>query len=197
MCSACNTTRTQAADREFDHFHQAAYALISRADDPALIFDEQRYEKGSEAYLSVFRYFAKLLCCHLAEIGAPRPRHISRFALGDNKINCVWLAVDQDWAYKQRLCELGEHPYAAHGGLVVYGNKKTGAPNAFHSTLTIGPLRYVFFSRLNVLGQLELRLCHRTFYDWCREQVQKAMKHPLSATEKLLLGLSAEEPHDE
>lgn len=194
ICSPCNTARTQAADREFDRFHQAARALIAQREDPKLVFNNERYAVGSENYLNVFRYFAKLLCCHLAELGAPRPRHMSRFALGQTSTNCIWLAVDEDWAYKQVSAERGPHQYAAHGGLVVYGDKKTGGANAFHSTLTVGPLRYVFFSRLNWFEQLELRLSHREFFNWCRAQVQKAMDQPISATDSLTLGLSVEEP---
>jgi len=81
----------------------------------------------------------------------------------------------------------------AHGGLVAYGHKKSGGPRAFHSTRTVGSLRYVFFSRLNWIERLELRLAHPKFYGWCREQTHKAMDEPLSAKECLMLGLMAED----
>jgi hypothetical protein len=193
ICGPCNTARTQAADREFHHFHQVARVLIRQGINPKLAFNDKRYVVGSESYLNVFRYFAKLLCCHLAELGAPRPLHMSRFALGQTRINCVWLDVDEDWTFKQTLFEFGPHQYAAHGGLVVYGDKQTRFPKAFHSTLTIGPLRYIFFSRLNWFERLELRLSHRKFFNWCRAQVQKAMDQPLPAADLLRLGLSVEE----
>lgn len=194
MCAPCNNTRTQPADNEFDLFHKTARELMVNGRDPKLVFEDKRYKVGSAAYLNVFRYFAKLLCCHLADVGGPCPRHLSRFALGQASINCVWLDVDHDWVYKQTSTEFGTHQYAAHGGLVVYGDKKTGGPNAFHSALTVGPLRYVFFSRLNRFERLELRLVHREFYDWCRTEVRRSIDQPIADTDRLRLGLPVSEP---
>ncbi|MGX9178685.1 hypothetical protein [Mesorhizobium sp. BHbdii] len=196
MCGPCNNTRTQPADREFDFFHKAARELMARGEDPKLVFKDKRYEVGSETYLNVFRYFAKLLCCHLADVAGPCPQHLSRFALGQARTNCVWLDVDHDWTYKQISAEFGAHRYAAHGGLVIYGDRKTGGPNAFHSTLTVGPLRYIFFSRLNLFERLELRLVHRGFYDWCRTQVQTSVDQPIAETDRLRLGLPAVKPSE-
>jgi len=161
ICEPCNNARTQAADREFDRFHQAVSARIANNEDPKLFFDDERYSLGSDAYLNVFRYFAKLLCCHIADVGAPRPLRMSQFALGEASSNCIWLKIDEDWDYKQASAQLGAHQYAAHGGLVVYGHKKTGGAKGFHSTLTVGRVRYIFFSRLTSLEQLVLRICHR------------------------------------
>lgn len=193
MCANCNNSLTQAPDREFDRFHAAAKALIAKGEDPKLVFDCKKYENGSAAYLDVFRYFAKLLCCQLAELGAPRPIHMSSFAMGQNHTNCVWLDINKDWIYQKSSSEFGSHQYAAHGGLVIYGDKKSGAPNAFHSTLSVGSLRYVFFSRLNWFERTELRLNHREFYDWCRAKVEEAKHEPLSEEDLLKLGLAATE----
>jgi hypothetical protein len=190
MCAVCNNAKTQAADLEFDMFHEGARTLLAAGKDPKLVFDDRRYAIDSTPYLNVFRYFAKLLCCHLAELGAPRPIHMSRFARGIEDANCVWLDINEDWTYKQTSAEFGAYRYAAHGGLVVYGDKKTLGANAFHSTLTLGSLRYVFYSRLNWIERLELRWGHRAFYDWCREQVNDAVNQPLSDVERLKLGLA-------
>jgi hypothetical protein len=190
MCSACNGARTQAADREFDQFHKAARKLLDSGADPKLVFEDQRYAVGSAAYLKIFRYFAKLLCCHMAEVSAPRPWRMSRFAIGQLDANCVWLDVDEDWTFRQIIAEHGVSQYAAHGGLVVYGNKRTKGANAFHSTLTVGPLRYVFFFRLNWLERLELRLVYREFDQWCRKRVEEAVDQPLSQQDRLRLGFA-------
>jgi hypothetical protein len=40
---------------------------------PELAFNSPQYEIGSERYLNVFRYFAKIFCCHVAESFGPRP----------------------------------------------------------------------------------------------------------------------------
>jgi hypothetical protein len=190
VCARCNNERTQAADNEFDRFHQVASSLLANGDEPRLVFNQSQFAFGSAAYLNVFRYFAKLLCCHLAELKAPRRIHLARFALGRVHKNCVWLNVGRDWTYAQLSAEIGPLEYAAHGGLVVYGDKKTGEPKAFHSTLTLGPVRYAFFSRLIVLERLELKFAHREFFEWCRAQARIALQNPLSNTELLDLCLS-------
>lgn len=189
MCATCNSSQTQAADREFDRFHVAAKAALDAGQDPADVFGDPRYEIGSAPYLNVFRYFAKLLCCHFAESGAPRPLQLARFAIGQNSANCVFLGVDRDWTYDQLTGEYGPMQYAAHGGLVVYGHKRTGHATGFHSTLTVGPLRYTFFCRLNWPAQLVLWLRHREFSAFCRGQVKSAVGQPLSETERLALRL--------
>lgn len=83
----------------------------------------------------------------------------------------------------------GEHQYAAHGGLIVYGHESSGNANAFHSTLTVGPIQYVFFMRLAGLERLELRVLYPEFYRWCREQVELAKNSPLSKEERKSAGL--------
>ena len=189
ICKQCNNRRTQPADREFDQFHSRVETLHREKRRPEEIWAEPKYLVGSEAYLNVFRYFAKLLSCHLAEVKAPRPRRLANFALGKATHNSVWLAVGTDWTYGQYVEQLGEHQYAAHGGLVVYADKKSGHPNAFHSTLTIGPIQYVFHMRLAPLEVLELRLAHQGFMNWCLEQTTKAAETPLSREERLAPGM--------
>lgn len=189
VCRTCNSERTQAADREFDRFNRSARKLLESGRDPVEVFEEARYKPESPEYLNVFRYFAKLLCCHVAEVNGPIPLHMARFAIGQASRNCVWLAVDRDVTYAEAVQAMGEHQYAAHGGLVVYGDKNTGEANAFHSTLTVGPLRYVFHSRLNWLERLELRWAHREFRNWVREQTSAARTQPLTDAEKRRLGL--------
>lgn len=70
--------------------------------------------------------------------------------------------------------------YAAHGGLVVYGDRRSGAANAFHSTLSFGPLRYVFWTRLTWPERMALRIAHPQFDGWCKAQVRAAEKNPIS-----------------
>jgi len=189
ICEACNTSRTQQADREFDNFNQIARDYISKDQDPAKVFKLPQYQKHTEAYLNVFRYFAKILCCQIAEVEAPRPKRLSNFAIGNTATNYVWLAVQRDWTYGQIKEHLGEHQYAAHGGLIVYGSKTSGNANAFHSSLTVGPIQYVFYMRLAWVEKLELKILYPNFSKWCREQVENARQSPLSTEEKLTLGL--------
>ena len=179
LCAKCNGSRTQAADREFDHFHSSAYQLTKVGEDPTILFQNRRYTKGSSAYLNLFRYFAKLLCCHMADTKAPRPVHMSRFAIGQSNNNCVWIKIDQDWRYKQISRTIGDLPYVAHGGLNVYGDARTNAPTGFHSTITVGTLRYVFFSRLTWLERCALRFSHPQFHSWCSQRIVETAEAPM------------------
>lgn len=189
VCEPCNTSRTQASDKEFDKFHDAARHLLDTEQDPLEVFREPRYAIGSEPYLNVFRYFAKLLCCHIADAGGPRFIALSHFAIGKIDHNIVSLAINKDWTYQEASRWIGQHQYAAHGGLVIYGRKRTGEPTGFHSTLTVGRLQYVFYVRLNWFGRLDLKLRQRKFYDWCVENSRLAEANPFSSSERKRLGL--------
>ena len=188
LCKPCNTARTQAADKEFDRFHAAARKLLDAGRDPRGAMESSQYTLGSEPYHNVFRYFAKLLCCHIADVGGPRFLALTRFALGEIDRNIVSLAIKRDWTFQEASRWMALHQYAAHGGLVVYGHKKTGSPWGFHSTLTIGPLQYVFFVRLNWIGCVVLRLQQKEFHDWCREKAKEAQLDPLTPNERKRLG---------
>lgn len=188
VCGDCNGNSTQPADKEFERFHREARGFLDRAEDPAQVFELARYARGTTAYLNVFRYFAKLLCCHMAEVGAPRRHLMAKFARGLLDANCIWLSVDADITFKLAV-DHGLTQYASHGGLTVYGDKDTGGANGFHSTLTIGPIRYVFFSRLNEFEQWALILAHPKFHKWCRERVEAAKLDPMSRIDQVRLGL--------
>ncbi|MGH6808945.1 MAG: hypothetical protein ACREEJ_19205, partial [Ensifer adhaerens] len=83
MCKRCNNERTQAADKEFVRFHNMVRQQMQNGFDPSQIFAEPYYQVGAPRYLNVFRYFAKLLCCHVAESNGPRRLHVARFAMGE------------------------------------------------------------------------------------------------------------------
>lgn len=189
ICRTCNSERTQAADREFDNFHRLARAKLNKGEDPSEVFELDRYAEGSEAYLNVFRYFAKLLCCHIAGVHGPRSFRLSRFAISEVDANCVWLDVDRDIIHQEFSQVHGEHQYAAHGGLAIYGHKKTGDATGFHSTLTIGPMRYVFFTRLTWVERMELRFSHPKFREWVKSKTADAVEEPLSEQDIQRLGL--------
>lgn len=188
LCADCNGARTQAADREFDRLHSLTLKLIEVGEEPIKAFENPRYLRGSTSYLNLFRYFAKLLCCHISDVGAPRPIHMSRFAVGEVHTNCVWLRVDKDWTYQRSSQVIGPHSYAAHGGLSVYLNKKTGFPTGFHSAISVGPVRYVFYSRLTWLQRQAIRIFYRQFCKWCIERAESDTE-PMSLERKMRLGL--------
>ncbi len=192
ICEACNTSRTQQADREFDHFHELAMKKVECNEDPLSIFDMERYSKDSAPYLNVFRYFAKLLCCHIAEVNGPIPTTLAEFVIEENSFNRIWLEVKIDPTYHYVLSYIDELQYAAHGGLIVYGDKNTSEANAFHSTITVGPLQYVFHIRLENFEKMEIRDNYPDFLEWCKSKVEAAKENPIPENILSQLGLKDE-----
>jgi hypothetical protein len=191
VCEDCNNARTQPADFAFDEFNAKASSLLKCGLDPAGVFDDPRFSlSGGHLYLNVFRYFAKLMCCHLAEMGAPFYKEIADFAIGISDANFVLLSVDADVAYQRMQERLSSASYAAHGGLIITGDKLSHAPTSFYSTLTIGPVRYCYQIRLNELGQILLSIEHPAFYDWCKRKVSDAIDSPISDEDREILGLT-------
>lgn len=193
ICEICNTSRTQQADREFDFFHGLAMEKIKTNESPLSAIESARYAEGSEPYLNLFRYFAKLLSCHIAAVCAPIPIELAKFAIGESRINRIWLQIKSDPTYHYAISHIGEHQYAAHGGLIVYGDKSTSEPNAFHSTITIGPIQYVFHTRLNAIEKMEIREKHPDFLEWCISKVEEAKSNPIPENTLWQLGLRDEE----
>lgn len=195
ICEDCNSARTQPADTAFDEFHAEASSLLKRGLDPAGVFNDPRFSSsGGSLYLNVFRYFAKLMCCHLAEMGAPLYEAIADFAMGIGDENFVLLGVDADVAYRRMQQEVSSTSYAAHGGLIITGDKLSTAPTSFYSTLTIGPVRYCYQIRFNELGQSLLRIEHPRFYAWCENRIRDAIESPMSDEDREILGLWPKAP---
>jgi len=153
VCGECNSARTQPSDFAFDTFHKCVTTCIENGETADEALFDPRFCAGGALHLGVYRYFAKLLCCHLAQIGAPRQDALSGFAIGFTNTNCISLSVDQDPLYRRMRSDSSDFAYAAHGGLVLIGEGESKYPTAFHSTLTIGAVRYIFEARLTKAGQ--------------------------------------------
>lgn len=174
ICETCNTSRTQQADREFDNFHNLAVEELKINKNPELAFNNPRYIKASACYLNLFRYFAKLLSCHIAAVDAPIPATLAKFAIGESNINRIWLQIKTDQNYTSLASCVGEYQYAAHGGLIVYGDKDTSEPKAFGSTITIGPIQYVFYTDISLLEKAEIRESWPEFLELCITKIEEA-----------------------
>lgn len=194
ICEACNTSRTQQADREFDHFHNLAMKKVKSNKNPLSIFEMDRYAVGSAPFLNLFRYFAKLLCCHIAEVNGPIPTTLAEFAIAKNSFNRIWLEVKTDPTYKYVDTPNENRQYAAHGGLVVYADKNTNEANAFHSTVTVGPVQYVFHFRLESFEKVEIRDQYPDFLKWCSSIVGDTKENQIPENTLVQLGLKGE--HD-
>lgn len=189
VCAECNSSRTQASDREFDRFHLLVSEAIARGDSPESVFSFSEYDLDSEKYLNVFRYFAKILCCHVAESGGPRPFVVSEFSIGESNWNVISLHIDADPTYQLYQARLGEHKYAAHGGLIVPVNAETGLPSSFRSSITLGPVRYIFSVGFDARVGEALRIFHHDFWLKCEAAYREALANPLSDEQRKFLGV--------
>lgn len=189
ICSLCNGSRTQPADQEFDQFHTLVSSLLSEGRDPSEVFSMPQYNLDSEAYLNVFRYFSKILCCQIAEAGGPRPLEVCEFAIGKKSRNIIFLHIDADPIYQTYRDTYGEHGFAKHGGLIVPLDSKTHNPTRFQSSLSLGAVRYFFEVRFNAFVGSELRKFHHGFWLKCEAAYQEAIKNPLSDEQRYRLGI--------
>jgi len=167
ICQPCNSARTQPADQEFDRFLARAMSLFEAGENPSGAFALGNYIEGSSAYLNLFRYFAKLICCQFADAGGPRPHRLAQFAVGDSEWNCVWLSMDTD-SDPVKLRAVGLHKYASHGGLAVIRDKRDPLPTKFHSSMTIGSMRFLFWFCLSSDERLDLQEFHPHFLAKCK-----------------------------
>jgi hypothetical protein len=172
ICDVCNGTRTQTADRAFNEYHKLAYTTLKQRDISHWkdgIFEPPEFSYGDKKSTKLFRYFSKILCCRLAESQGPIPISLAKHAIGEFDQNRVWLQVRRDPIQERFAQQFGEWPYAAHGGLVVYANRRGRQPTGFHSSISIGVVQYVFWFRLHWAEQIELRLAHEKFCRLCRD----------------------------
>lgn len=176
LCRECNSVSTQPPDKEFVHFHQIASELHLEGRDPGGVFNLERYNADSEPYLNVFRYFAKLLACHIAESEGPRSLHIASFANRKSNFNPIKLFIDTDPFYHEYAALSGDRGFAAHGGLVVKANQKTKLPSGFQSSLSLGSIRYNFWVEFSPLVAVALKLFHREFFRKCEAAYQEALR---------------------
>jgi len=191
LCELCNSARTQPPDRAFERYNNEAQRLHQQGQHPSHANKLAGFAEGNPFYLDVFRYFAKLLSCQLADADLPRPRRLSQFAIGLSNHNPVWLATEEDSSYLDNASVHGSHKGAAHGGLVVYGDTEKRCANAFHSTLTVGPIQYVFFIRLAGIERLEFQLLFPSAHKWCQAQIDLYAGNPLDRQKMRKLGLSS------
>lgn len=189
ICMVCNGTKTQPADREFDRFHTQVSKNFENGLPFETIFEHDDYALNSIKYLNVFRYFSKILCCQIVDAGGPVSIDLSRFALGETHQNIINLNIDHDWYFKKINSEFDVKKHASHGGLIVYGDKDTGLTTAFHSTLTIGAIRYIFYAKFGLLIGLELCFIAPEFSMKCKNSVTNST---MTKDERLHAGLASQ-----
>lgn len=174
LCEICNTSLTQPADFEFDAFNTLVKKNSKKGWESSEVFKLPEYAKETESYLNIFRYFAKLLCCHLSDIDAPVPRRLSSFSINKDNFNQqIWLEIKNDPIYENLSEQIKDLQYAAHGGLTVFVDKLTYIPRKISSSLTIGSIQYIFHVELSAPEQQELETNHTEFFELCKSQAEK------------------------
>ena len=188
ICGKCNSSRTQAADIEFDRFRGLVEEIWNKKGDLNTAFKQKRYAENREAYLNVLRYFAKLLCCQAAAAQAPIPKRVSRFTIGTSDANPILVSIGLDWEHQQISRVLGSCQYASHGGFLVFGDPTSKALHRLHSSFTIGPIQYAYWIHLEPTEETELKHLHPHFYNQCQE-VLKSTDRPSSEVTERRVGL--------
>lgn len=171
LCSRCNSERTQAADRAFDQLHECL--LARRAHGLPLVDADHRPLCSMEAKVQTdsFRYFSKILCLYLAEVGGPRPKALAAFAIGVSDRNCVKVRVVEDPTYESDLALLGTQGFASHGGLLFGFNPGLTRVEDMQSAIAVGGIRYEFWVRLRWMAALELELSYSELIRLARQQI--------------------------
>ena len=183
ICHACNTTRTQSADRAYDRVVGALeQANIEQSEIDAAV---QSCLRSGDA--DAFRYFGKLLGCQIADAGHPIPRRLSRFVAGEIRNAPLHLWARPDATYADMATERGgEIQYAAHGGLVVLTKKPKFLPVGYASTTTIGPIQFHYRYSFGTIEQMAIK-SRREFTAECARAVAE---HPMTALDFRKYGYS-------
>ena len=174
LCKECNSSRTQSGDRAFDQLHAGLKQL--RDGGVALTGQDGRpnVPLPAEVERHYFRYFAKLICCFLVEVGGPRSKSISSFAIGRSEHNPIYLRVRRDDEYEANLVALRTHGFANHGGLSFRFDSQKRWVNSIESSLSVGGIRYDFWVQPNSLARLE-------FHFRCRDLIRIALDNIVKA----------------
>lgn len=196
LCGDCNSTRTQPADRAFDGFKQRAAEKLASDPGAESVFPEESYPEGASETLNVFRYFAKLLCCQIADSNGPRLPVVAAFALGLIDFNPIKLWVKADPTYHDYTGLTGDDSgFAGHGGLAVE-HTRDGQLTSLRSTLTLGPVQYVYWIEFNGTVQAELEQADPAFFAFTQQAFRDALESPMPDHERRKLGFSQNDAPD-
>lgn len=194
ICGNCNSYVTQESDRAYDKFISLIEAKGSSEAAIQEVLADPEFAEKSRLFIPLFRYFAKRVGCHLAELNAPIPVHLSRFVAKKNDKNCIWLETRLDPSYQKMSSEfsISDLRYAAHGGLVVITKGPKLLPSRIYTTLTIGRIQFIFFYFYTVFEVWEMRVRFPGFIRWCANSAKDAIINPIDEATLIRLGLSRE-----
>jgi hypothetical protein len=189
ICERCNSSVTQASDYAYDEFVRRIE--LDGGSEYSISAAVAELREASSPNIPLYRYFAKLLGCHLADLDAPIPLHLSRFVGTETDKNCIWLQIRRDPNFDQMAGALPDQrpKYAAHGGLAVITRKPKLLPSRLYSTVTIGSIQFIFYYVLTYFEILEMRLRHQEFIRRCATTARHAINDPIPWSDLERLGL--------
>ncbi len=158
ICRACNSERTQPADRAFDMLHKAMLRRYAAGLDLTDTQNRPIYDESGTSTIDVFRYFAKVICCFLAEVGGPRPKIIANFAIGRSGFNPIKLRISRDSNYELLRNTIGTKGYASHGGLAFGFSNQKMLVRTVKSSISSGGIQYEFCFQLKPIASIELMM---------------------------------------
>lgn len=186
ICDRCNSNVTQESDRAFDALRKELSDYSAEEIQNQKIWSAPDFKLGGLYYTPMFRYFAKLLGCHLAEIGAPIPVHLSNFVRKHSPANCIWLGIrsnpelEADGQVKSSVSQ---------GGLTIITKKPSFQPLGIASSVTFGTVQYFYQYRWTWPEKMEMRLLHKDFVKECVVFGKRASENPMNEKELQSVGL--------
>ncbi len=164
ICEECNTTRTQPADRQFDSLMIELDKAHKAGTDPTQVFASERIAVGSKARLDLHRYFAKILCCFLADTDCPIPIRLSTFAIGRSVEDCLQIGIESNM-----------HPFAEHVGLsFVSKSKEDLEPSHIISGISFGSVTVFFWFYFTSTEKAEFKRKYPRAYTRINDLIMEA-----------------------
>jgi len=153
ICVNCNGSLTQGADNAYLTFVDMLPDSPKDTEDLYAVFKTKEFLNGtSDMSIDLYRYFGKLLGCHIVENHLLVPESLRSFVACENDNVCIYLQLKFDefsQDVKRLLAEKGDvSGYVGHGGLTVPCDKNTHAPLCFLSSYTKGIIKFEFWHDL-------------------------------------------------
>lgn len=178
LCVSCNSSKTQAADLEFDKFYNYTKNLDSNVnilgDVYVGLYISDLSKLAPHRHLNLFRYFAKILCCQIVDAGGPRFRTLGRFSTGRSDLNRIQLSVQDSPDFEQFRDVIDK--WASHGGLQVYMGSGANITK-FSTHLDLKNIRIKIDARIHPLENIEIRRFEPEFYKKCVEAHKIALSN--------------------
>lgn len=140
ICERCNGSRTQQADRAFDHF----ITVLNRGYHFQNLEQYFEVEPTTEILkksgsLDLCRYLAKILGNHAADANYPISKYLKMFILGETDEDRIRF----DCTDSNLIPEFhGQSGFLEHGGLIAALDKDSMLPNAYLTSLNVGVFHF-------------------------------------------------------